>query len=53
MPPTALARERALAKEAAAWVADWERAAAPTAERIIVEAEGRLTFDMPGGRPSP
>jgi len=49
MPPTALARERALAKEAAAWVADWERDRRAGAERIIVEAEGRLSFDI-GGR---
>jgi len=49
MPPTALARERALAKEAAAWVADWERDRRAKAEAIIVEAEGRLTFDI-GGR---
>lgn len=49
MPPTALARERALAKEAAAWVADWERQRRAEAEQIIVEAEGVLTFDI-GGR---
>lgn len=48
MPATALARERALAKEAAAWVADWERDRRARAERIIVEAEGRLTFDIDG-----
>lgn len=49
MPPTALTRERALAREAAAWVADWERYRRARAEAIIVEAEGRLTFDI-GGR---
>ncbi len=48
MPATALARERALAKEAAAWVADWERDRRARAEAIIVEAEGRLTFDIDG-----
>lgn len=48
MPPTALARERALAKEAAAWVADWERDRRARAEKIIVEAEGRLTFPING-----
>jgi ATP-dependent helicase/nuclease subunit B len=48
MPPTALARERALAKEAAAWVADWERDRRARAEAIIVEAEGRLTFPING-----
>jgi ATP-dependent helicase/nuclease subunit B len=50
MPTTALARERALAKEAAAWVADWERDRRARAQTIIVEAEGRLTFDI-NGRP--
>ncbi len=49
MPPTALARERALAREAAAWVADWERQRRAEAEQIIVEAEGVLSFDI-GGR---
>ncbi|WP_419253721.1 double-strand break repair protein AddB [Caulobacter sp. ErkDOM-YI] len=48
MPPTALARERALAKEAAAWVADWERQRRAGAESVIVEAEGILTFDIDG-----
>ena len=48
MPPTALARERALAKEAAAWVADWERERRAGAEQIIVEAEGQLTLPING-----
>ncbi|MBU4433916.1 MAG: double-strand break repair protein AddB [Alphaproteobacteria bacterium] len=48
MPPTALARERALAREAAAWVADWERGRRAKAQSIVVEAEGRLTFDIDG-----
>jgi len=48
MPATALARERALAREAAAWVADWEVQRRAGAEAIIVEAEGRLTFDING-----
>ncbi len=48
MPPTALARERALAREAAAWVADWERERRAKAEQIIVEAEGQLTLPING-----
>jgi ATP-dependent helicase/nuclease subunit B len=50
MPPTALARERALAREAALWVADLETRRRAEAERIVVEAAGSLTFDI-GGRP--
>ncbi|MFY8139715.1 MAG: PD-(D/E)XK nuclease family protein, partial [Caulobacter sp.] len=42
MPPTALAREKALAREAAAWVADWERQRRTHVRRIVVEAEGKL-----------
>ena len=49
MPPAALARERALAREAALWVADLETRRRAGAERIVVEAAGELTFDI-GGR---
>jgi len=50
MPPAALARERALAREAALWVADLETRRRVGAERIVVEATGTLTLDI-GGRP--
>lgn len=50
MPPTALAREKALAREAAAWVADWERQRRAGARRIVVEAEGKLELAI-NGRP--
>jgi ATP-dependent helicase/nuclease subunit B len=50
MPPAALARERALAREAALWVAELETRRRAGAERIVVEAAGELTFDI-GGRP--
>lgn len=50
MPPTALAREKALAREAAAWVADWERQRRAHVRRIIVEAEGKLDLVI-NGRP--
>jgi ATP-dependent helicase/nuclease subunit B len=50
MPAAALARERALAREAALWVADLETRRRAGAERIVVEAAGELTFDI-GGRP--
>lgn len=50
MPPTALARERALAREAALWVADWERQRRSTARGVIVEASGALTLSI-NGRP--
>ncbi|MDB5455076.1 MAG: double-strand break repair protein AddB, partial [Caulobacter sp.] len=50
MPPAALARERALAREAAQWVAELETRRRAGAERIVVEAEGTLTFPI-GGRP--
>jgi ATP-dependent helicase/nuclease subunit B len=50
MPPAALARERALAREAALWVAELETRRRAGAERIVVEAAGALTFDI-GGRP--
>ena len=50
MPPTALAREKALAREAAAWVADWERQRRTHVRRIVVEAEGKLELAI-NGRP--
>ncbi|MDR7117246.1 double-strand break repair protein AddB [Caulobacter sp. BE254] len=50
MPAAALARERALAREAARWVAELETRRRAGAERIVVEAAGELTFDI-GGRP--
>lgn len=50
MPPTALAREKALAREAAAWVADWERQRRTSVRRIVVEAEGKLELAI-NGRP--
>ena len=50
MPPTALAREKALAREAALWVADWERHRRATARKIVVEAEGKLELSI-NGRP--
>lgn len=50
MPPTALAREKALAREAAAWVADWERQRRAHVRRIVVEAEGKLDLVI-NGRP--
>ncbi len=50
MPPTALAREKALAREAATWVADWERQRRAGARRIVVEAEGKLELAI-NGRP--
>jgi ATP-dependent helicase/nuclease subunit B len=50
MPPTALTRERALAREAALWVADWERHRRAGARKIVVEAEGKLELSI-SGRP--
>lgn len=50
MPPTALAREKALAREAALWVADWERSRRTTARKVVVEAAGELTLSI-NGRP--
>lgn len=50
MPPTALAREKALAREAALWVADWERHRRTTARKVIVEAAGELSLSI-NGRP--
>lgn len=50
MPATALTRERALAREAARWVADWERRRRTTARKIVVEAAGELSLSI-NGRP--
>ncbi|MDB5433386.1 MAG: hypothetical protein JWP35_4502 [Caulobacter sp.] len=49
MPEAALAREAALAVEAARWVADLERERRADGRRLIIEAEGTLTFEAPGG----
>src|SRR3990167_789017 len=46
----ALTRERALASEAAQWVADWERHRRAGARKIVVEAEGKLELSI-NGRP--
>ncbi len=44
-----LTRERALAKEAAAWVVDYEAARRSDGRQILVEREGSHTFDARGG----
>ncbi len=43
-----LTRERALAREAAAWVVAYERERRADGRRIEVEKEGRLTIDVDG-----
>ena len=48
-PASALAREQALAREAALWVADLERRRRADGRRIIVEQKGELTLPLPGG----
>ncbi len=48
-PEAALARERALAAEAGAWVAEVERDRRAAGVRILVEQQGRMTLDAPGG----
>jgi len=48
MPREALARESALAKEAAQWVAELEACRRAGGCRIHVETEGRLTFEIDG-----
>ncbi len=50
MATGAMAREEALAREAAAWVADWEAGRRQTSPRIEVEVEGSIAFETPGGR---
>lgn len=49
MPHEALARETALAKEAAAWVADLERRRRADGRTIHVELKGELTIEAPAG----
>ncbi len=49
MPDARLAREHALATNVAPWVMDFERRRRPGA-RLVVETEGALSFDAPGGR---
>ena len=49
MPHEALARETALAKEAAAWVADLERRRRADGRTIHVELKGELEILAPGG----
>ncbi len=44
-----MAREHALAANVAPWVIDFERRRRPGA-RLIVESQGELAFDAPGGR---
>lgn len=48
MPPEGLAREGALAKEAAAWVADLEARRRADGRAIHVEKTGRLTLEIAG-----
>ena len=50
MPHEAMARETALAKEAAEWVAALERERRADGREIIVEASGELSLNLPGGR---
>ena len=49
VPHEALAREGALAKEAADWVVDLERERRADGRTIHVEQSGKLTFPLPGG----
>ncbi len=49
MPEEALARESALAREAAQWVADLERRRRADGRTIHVELKGELTITAPGG----
>jgi len=50
MPGSALAREEALATQAAQWVTDWEAARRPLVDQIEVEKTGEASFEAPGGR---
>ncbi|HEX2801403.1 MAG TPA: double-strand break repair protein AddB, partial [Phenylobacterium sp.] len=50
MPEESLARETALAREAAAWVAEIEAERRADGRRIHVELKGQTGFDAPGGR---
>jgi ATP-dependent helicase/nuclease subunit B len=49
MPHEALARETALAREAAAWVADLERRRRADGRSIHVELKGEMTIEAPAG----
>lgn len=49
LPREALARETALAREAALWVAELERKRRADGREIHVELKGELTFMAPGG----
>jgi ATP-dependent helicase/nuclease subunit B len=49
MPREALARETALAREAAAWVADLERRRRACEPTLLIEVKGARQFDAPGG----
>ena len=50
MPEESLARETALAREAAAWVAAIEAERRADGRAIHVELKGEIGFDAPGGR---
>jgi ATP-dependent helicase/nuclease subunit B len=47
-PPSALAREQALAREAGQWVAEAESRRRAGGVALAIEQEGRLTFDVCG-----
>jgi ATP-dependent helicase/nuclease subunit B len=49
LPQEALAREQALAREAARWVAAQERERRADGRRVYVELKGALTFEAPAG----
>ena len=49
LPREALAREQALAREAAAWVAEMERDRRADGRDLHVELKGTLTFQAPAG----
>lgn len=49
MPEEALARETALAREAAQWVAAMEAGRRADGRAIHVELKGEIAFDVPGG----
>src|SRR3546814_10565915 len=50
MPEESLARETALAREAAAWVASLEAERRADGRAIHVELKGEIGFDAPAGR---
>ena len=49
MPRAELTRERALAREAAAWIVAYEKKRRADGRKILVEAKGDLTIQTPGG----